>query len=771
MSAVRFRVAIWLRHRWVSIALTALVVGVLGGSAMGVVAGTRRTDSAPDRLTRAAGGDPDLYLTQMGGDPLIDRVADISGVMSSNGYAFVLAFPISPVDGSAVTDLNPFAGTDDMLGSRIIEGRFTDPSNPDEFTVNRALAADLKRRFGTKVGDRFPIAAFSRDQLRSDLDLETVEPAVAPFEATLVGITESPSDFDEAGSQLIFSRAFLSAHSDVGIVQTLIVADVSPGVDTRDVLNEVRRLPGGEDAYSSPLRVVNESARRAVRFQTTSLWLVCAFATLAAAGLTVQVASRTLRGGPDERRTVHALGWTRRDLSAERAIEGAAIGIAAIPIAALLAYFVTAAFPLGVLGAFEPHPGPRLDIAVTWIGALAVVVVASATGATVGWRSGARRAATTRASYPAPLAVTQLLGWQFASMESGGRRTWRSTIGGVVGVTCVVGSVVTAASLSAIAGDGARWGENFDDIFGNPYAPADRDIVGPVAELDAVGAATGAILGSVTINGVDTPAVGLAPAKGRLLPKVLSGRDVLASGEIGLGAEVMRRLDVAVGDSVEVAGVTGETQSLVVVGVVVTPGSAGNGSTMTFDTYQALNPEATQNVVMVDYRPGVSSSQVRAAREAIYSPPDSLTPPTTIKALERVTATPLLLAGVVTTMLIIGGAYLLTASVRSRRRDFATISAMGAVRHQVRSIVHWQATFAAVAAITVGIPIGVLVGRRVVQSLTTALGIVPGTDIPWVTLTAAAVGAVIAANAIALIPARRSAIPGVEMLRRQRNAE
>ena len=144
MSAVRFRVAIWLRHRWVSIALTALVVGVLGGSAMGVVSGTRRTDSAPDRLTRAAGGDPDLYLTQMGGDPRIDRVADISGVMSSNGYAFVLAFPISPVDGSAVTDLNPFAGTDDMLGSRIIEGRVTDPSNPDEFTINRALAADLK---------------------------------------------------------------------------------------------------------------------------------------------------------------------------------------------------------------------------------------------------------------------------------------------------------------------------------------------------------------------------------------------------------------------------------------------------------------------------------------------------------------------------------------------------------------------------------------------------------------------------------------------------
>ena len=38
----------------------------------------------------------------------------------------------------------------------------------------------------------------------------------------LVGITEAPSDFDETSPQMVFSRSYLAAHPDVGVVQTII---------------------------------------------------------------------------------------------------------------------------------------------------------------------------------------------------------------------------------------------------------------------------------------------------------------------------------------------------------------------------------------------------------------------------------------------------------------------------------------------------------------------------------------------------------------------
>src|SRR5207342_1804052 len=97
--------------------------------------------------------------------------------------------------------------------------------------------------------------------------------------------------------------------------------------------------------------------------------------------------------------------------------------------------------------------------------------------------------------------------------------------------------------------------------------------------------------------GSDTPTLAFDSAKGGLEPTVLRGRSPATAGEIGLGAEVARRLGVGVG--VEVAGVSGASRQLAVVGLVVTPDSAGAGAAMTFEGYQALNPSATRNILLV----------------------------------------------------------------------------------------------------------------------------------------------------------------------------
>ena len=161
--------------------------------------------------------------------------------------------------------------------------------------------------------------------------------------------------------------------------------------------------------------------------------------------------------------------------------------------------------------------------------------------------------------------------------------------------------------MTRIVDNPARWGVNFDAFVGNPYTSAQDDLVGPLRDNPEIADVTGANIGSVTINGSDTATIGFDSAKGDLSPMVLRGRDPLKPNEIGIGAEVARRLDVDVGDTVEVVGSSGEPSLFTVVGIVVTPDSAGNGAAITFDAYERVNPGATENIALVKFGRGVSA--------------------------------------------------------------------------------------------------------------------------------------------------------------------
>ena len=299
---------------------------------------------------------------------------------------FVPSFLVSPLDGTPVFEPNSFAGDDDAVGARIVDGRFTDPANPNEFTINRPMASLLAERFGTHIGDRFQVVSFSQEQVAANFD--TIEtPAVPPFTATLVGVTESPAEFDDPSLQMVFSRSFLAAHSDVGVVQTLIAAHLAAGIDPREVMDSVHLLPSGADAYASETRVVSGSVRRAVRFQVGALWLVTALSGLAAVVVIAQVVSRTLRVSDEERQSMQALGWRRWDLAVERSVEGGVVAIIAAPVAgSVRGYALTSMFPLGVLRSLEPDPGPRVDWLVTGLGVIVLASVVVTTGAVVGFR-------------------------------------------------------------------------------------------------------------------------------------------------------------------------------------------------------------------------------------------------------------------------------------------------------------------------------------------------------------------------------------------------
>jgi len=761
MPAIWMRVRIWTRRNFVRVVVAGAIIGVLGGAATGIAAGTIRTASAPARYTSAFGGDPGLLITQQSGRSLKNSIAQLPGVESTQGFVFVTAFLVAPTDGSLIFEPNPFAGDAESLGTRLVDGRFPDPTNPDEFVVNRQLWNSLRDAYGTNLGDVFSVRSFDQRQVAENFDPAS-DPAGPTLSATLVGVTESPTEFDDPSQQFVFSPAFLEVHSDVGVVQSLIAVQLGDGVDPAAIMDSVRQLEGGIDAFAVPTRLVSNSARRAVTFQTNALWFVSALTILAAAAVIAQVVARTLRIDDSDRQSMLALGWRYSDLAVERSLEGLVAACIAAPIIGVVAYAITGFFPIGLLGLFEPDPGTRMDWAVVLVGVAATTTVVLATAVIIGHGRPRRIVAKSPGGLAAMLAargapVSLTVGSRFATSSVRGRRSWASLSAGALMVSGLAGSTVVGMSLTEIVEHPPRWGVDYQTLFGNPYLYAEDDIIRPIADSPDVEAVTGINIGSVTINGSETATIGFDQVKGTIAPIVIDGRLPLVEGEIGIGAEVQRRIGAGIGDTVEIAGAEGESRPFTVVGTVVTPDSAGNGAAMIFDSLLALNPTATKNVALVDFRVGAPASSITTVSEITYSPPAALITPTSVRALERVTAAPYLLAIVFVFLAVTGCAYLLTTSARARRRDFSILRALGSESSQLRSIVHWHATVAGVIALAVGIPVGIVGGRFVVSLLTDALGVVPGARVSLLAVSLVVATTLAVANVLALLPARRAA--------------
>src|SRR5687768_4468350 len=116
MAGVWLRVTAWVRANWARTIPVVLLAGLAAGAASALAAGTRRTESVPDRYTRSFGGDPTTVLYQPYGPPLTDDVRALPEVASAKGTTFIAAFPIGG-DGEVAFDTNPFVGEDDLFGA------------------------------------------------------------------------------------------------------------------------------------------------------------------------------------------------------------------------------------------------------------------------------------------------------------------------------------------------------------------------------------------------------------------------------------------------------------------------------------------------------------------------------------------------------------------------------------------------------------------------------------------------------------------------------
>ena len=276
-------------------------------------------------------------------------------------------------------------------------------------------------------------------------------------------------------------------------------------------------------------------------------------------------------------------------------------------------------------------------------------------------------------------------------------------------------------------------------------------------------------------------------------PPIVSGQSLTGTREIVLGSATLAELHKQVGDSVVLSyGAAKDAPEYIpptrlrIVGTATLPAignaatlhpSMGTGAVVEDDAAPAAfrrtlqNPDPNLNgpaLAAVRLRRGVSPAAGRAALEQIarattqalavdpnangtftvigVQRPAEIVNNGSTSNLARVLA-----LGLVFGMLIALG-LTLVASVRRRRRDLALLKTLGFVRRQLLATVTWQASVAAVVGIAGGVPLGIVGERWLWTLFAKEIYAVPYPTVPAGLITVVALGALVLANVVAIVP-------------------
>jgi hypothetical protein len=353
-----------------------------------------------------------------------------------------------------------------------------------------------------------------------------------------------------------------------------------------------------------------------------------------------------------------------------------------------------------------------------------------------------------------------------------------------VAITSVVATVTFAASLVALIDTPSNYGQGWDRMVDAQFGPAPiTRVIDRLDEMEDVRGVAVGNYGSVVVEGVQVAAFDLRVVRGDVSIGITEGRAATADDEIVLGGETIDQLDLTVGEAIDV-DLGGEVRSMTLTGRGVFPhmgqGSfsttgLGVGAQLAGDTVVAFSPfddvppdyeidGRTYHFVIIDQEP-VSAAlddmllEVEAdavADEAfVFVRTDQ--PPNKINDLDRVRLVPGAMAGVLGLVALAALTHLLVTSVRERRRELALLRTLGFSGRQLGASVGWQASVIAVAALAVGTPLGLALGRLVWQRFARGLDVAAPFETPWRWLLVALLGAVVLANLVAAVPGRLAA--------------
>jgi ABC-type lipoprotein release transport system permease subunit len=147
-------------------------------------------------------------------------------------------------------------------------------------------------------------------------------------------------------------------------------------------------------------------------------------------------------------------------------------------------------------------------------------------------------------------------------------------------------------------------------------------------------------------------------------------------------------------------------------------------------------------VLEVRVRPGVALATALHPFEQSGGRWDRPSPPTSVRNLERISWLPWALATAVAALALGALAHALAMSVRSNRRELAVVRSLGFTPRQVRRAAGWEAVVLALAALILGVPLGLLLGTSGWGVLMRGIGLRDGAAVPVVVIPLMLVGVV-----------------------------
>ena len=804
MNAVWMRVRAELRTERRAVFALALLIAISGAAVLAPLAGARRTQTAYDRFLAEAnthdvetnegvpglGYDYDLDLDAVAALPEVAEHQDhrvfIVGIRTET-----TTFPT----GSEAVVVRPDLGAPSGLNrTRIFSGRLPDPDRVDEVAVGYGLhvGAGVSRQQPIHVGDTLTLELLSPDLLTKGLDGVQV---VEELRVKVVGVLLQPGSVPPSVryGQVYATRAFEDRFRDsTANARGLFVKLERGDTDLSSFKAGMIRLAKGGNVQFLTANDQDTGIRRSIDIYVVALQAFVGLAAAAALMILTQTLVRQLTLGSDDHPALRSLGMTPGQITAAALIRtGIAAGIGVV-VAAAVALLLSPLFPLGTARVVEPSPGFSFDALVLLGGAFAFLLLILLFTVPAAWRAGRRAEGRDAATQEGRSQPSRFAAW----LSRGGAPT--SVVAGVrlalergrgrsatpVGTT-IVGSAVAVASLVTLIAFGTSmrnlvdtprlYGWNWDALAGNPYAP---DIGAPVnAALSGVRDVEEFSSGTTNIRvqlsrpgmaGEDTQALGLTARKGEVFPPMLDGRWPVDDDEVALGTTSMRSLDLSVGDTVAVS-FAGEPIRMTVVGRTVFPvvgdqygGELGRGAGFTLEGIRRIVPKALENIFPVRFRPGVDVADLpREARNLFFFDDETDVilgaRPLDLVNLSKVTGAPLALSGLVGLLGIATIAHALTTSVRRRRRDLAILKTIGFVKSQIWAAVVAQATTLAVAALLIGIPLGLVLGRTAWLSFANGQGVVPEVNVGLAPMLALIPLTLLLANMVAALPGSAAA--------------
>jgi hypothetical protein len=795
----RFR-ATFTRRRGGYIAVV-LVVGLLGGLAMGALAAARRTQSAFSSYLASTDPSDLRVLTGLYGSQshspgfdrdLIRTISRLPGVARVRSYGGVDAAVMAPNGAVAVNAVGSPGSIDgeyfDQDRVTIVQGRMADPQRTDEVVVD---AKGTPAR--VHIGDVVPLAFFTNAQEQS---AGFGSPRTKPFlrvDAKVVGKAVFSSELvqDDVDTGLdggpLFTPALTQKLAACCVDDTeTAIRLVGGSRDVARVEGEIEKiLPRGLPVVFYASSATAAKANRAIRPAASALAVFGGIAALAALVIAAQVIGRQLRLDREELETLRALG-AGRAMTVGDGLPGV---LGAIVVGSLLAVVVavglSAPFPLGLVRPVYPHPGIAFDWTVLGAGAVTLIAVLALTAMALAYRrapggdakrqpSRRRVSRITRRAASSGASASAVTGIRFALDPGVGRDPVpvRSAImGTVLAMTVVVATVVFGSSLATLVTHPSLYGWNWTYAVSPGFPPSipQQRAAAVLDHRPGVAAWSGVYFATLRIDGQAVPVLGMTP-KAPVAPPILSGHGLEAPDQVVLGSVTLAHLQKHLGDTVEVRSGPDAPTRLRIVGTATMPSIGINGSVHPemgtgAQLSSHLIPEAAgsgPNDVFVRLRPGADRERERRALQRLVSAGSggvvlAVQRPAEIVNYRSMGTTPALLGAALALGAVGALALTLIASVRRRRRDLALLKTLGFTHRQLAAVVAWQSTVAVAVGVIIGVPLGVVVGRLLWDAFANEIHVVPASIAPMSTIALIALGALLLANVAATIPARRAA--------------